>query len=335
MSKLGKWNPLKIPDAWRSSTDQTKDSGDPMTSWDASDWDEPDDGGWKDRLTPNHAGQWLILGAAVAVFMGVVMFLGRFFSLAHQNPWTLVFFIWPASLAVTYVKGREDGFLRNRALDWTFITTGRSVRVLPGKFVERFGNGDIQHVKFTPLKSRVYGAFGFNFLKLGDLEADRENLMSKATGTNRGPESEARVLLPGPLTGENTDTVLGRVYGVHGGAVKYHDSGQETDMRVTNPNTLDDDIAADVLNQLELYDQRIIPELKSEVRTVETQKNRYKQRAEAERDPELDRLMSSVDTIANIIRGDGRRGRANGSEGDSEVDEISERAREQVNGGQS
>jgi len=331
MPSIGKWNPLRIPDAFRSSTDKKKDSGDPLNSWDASDWDEPDSGGWLDRITPNHAGQWFIVAAIVAGFMGVTLWLGKFFPIAHRNPWTLVAFLWPASLALTYVKGREDGFMKNRALDWTFITTGRSVRVLPGKFVERFGNGDIQHVKFTPLKSRSYGAFAFSFLKLGDLEADRENLVSKATGSNRGPDSEARILLPGPLTGENSGTVLGRVYGVHGGALEYHDSGHETDMRVTNPNTLDDDVAADVLNQLEIYNQRIIPELKSEVRTVETQKNRYKQRAEAERDPELDRLLSSVDTISSIIRGDGRRRNSPESTDDDEVSEISERAREQVN----
>jgi hypothetical protein len=330
MSKISKWSPLRIPGAFRQSTDQTEGSDDPMDSWDASDWDDPDSGGWKQRLKPNHTGQWLILGAVFTVFVGVVLWLGQFFPLTHQNPWTLVAVFWPASLAVTYVKGREDGFLANSRLDWTFITTGRSVRVLPGKFVSRFGQGDIQHIKFTPLKSRVYGAFRFNFLKLGDLEADREHLMSKASGTNRGPDSDARLLLPGPLTGENTSTVLGRVYGVHGGAVEYHDSGQETDMRVTNPSTLDDDIAADVLNQLELYDHRIIPELKAEINTVETQKNRYKQRAEAERDPELDRVFSAVDTISSLLQRDGRR--RNGSDEDGDVEEINERARERVEG---
>jgi len=205
------------------------------------------------------------------------------------------------------------------------------VRTLPGKFVGRFGNGDIQHAKFQIMKSRSYGAFRFQFLKLGDLEASRDQLMSKATGTNREPDSPARLLLPGPLTGENSDTVLGRVFGVHGGAVEYHDSGQETDMRVTNPATLDDDIASDVLSQLELYDQRIIPELKAEIRTVETQKNRYKQRAEAERDPELDRVFSAVDTMSSLIRRSPNRGK---SDDDGEVDEITERAREQVEGSQ-
>lgn len=335
MPDIGKWSPLRIPDAFRSSTDKSADSGDPMNSWDASDWDEPDSGGWLSRITPNHAGQWMILGAALTVFMGLILWLGKFFSVTHQNPWVLAVAYGIAAPILAYVKGREDGFMRNQALDWAFITTGRSVRVLPGKFVERFGNGDIQHIKFTPLKSRVYGAFSFNFLKLGDLEADRENLISKATNTNRKPESEARVLLPGPLTGENTDTVLGRVYGIHGGDVEYHDSGHETDMRVTNPNTLDDDIAADVLSQLQLYDQRIIPELKSVIRTVETQKERAKARAEAERDPEMDRVLSVVDKMSEIIRGNGRRGGGDGTNGDGEVDEINDRAREQVNGGQS
>lgn len=305
-----------------------------MNSWDASDWDEPGSGGWLDRLTPNHTGQWFVVGAVLTLFIGFTLWIGQFFPLTHRNPWTLAGAYGIAAPILAYVKGREDGFMRNRALDWAFITTGRTVEVIPGKFKKRFGNGDIKHVKFTPLKSRVYGAFDFNFLKLGHLEADRENLMSKAEETNRGPDSDAHLSLPGPLTGENSDTVLGRVYGVHGGSMEYHDSGNEIDMRITNPNTLDDDIAGDVLNQLELYDQRIIPELKSELRTVETQKNRYKNRAEAERDPELDRLLSSVDVISSIIRGDGRR-RSGSEDEDSEVSEISERAREQINGGQS
>lgn len=331
MSKVDKWSPLRIPGALRQYSDKTEDSGGPMDSWDASDWDDPDSQGWMARLTPNHTGQWLIAGAFVMFVMGFTLWMGQFIPLTHQNPWTLVAFLWPASILLDRVHARESGFNAASRLDWTFITTGRSIRVLPGKFVERFGEGDIQHIAFTPLKSRSYGAFRFNFLKLGDLEANREKLMSKATGTNREPDSDARMLLPGPLTGENTDTVLGRVFGVHGGAVQFHDSGKDTDMRVTPPSTLDDDIAADVLNQLELYDQRIIPELKSEIRTVEQQKTRYKQRAEAERDPELDRLLSSVDTISSIIRGShGQRG--NTGESDGEVDEITERAREQVTG---
>lgn len=332
MSKVDKWSPIRIPSAFRGSTDKTSDSGDPMNSWDASDWDEPEDDGWMNRLTPNHAGQWLILGAVLTMFMAFIMWIGQFFPLASGNPWTLAVGYAIAAPILTYVKGREDGFMMNRRLDWAFITTGRSVRVIPGKFVERFGNGDIQHVKFTPLKSRVFGAFKFNFLKLGDLEADRENLVSKATDSNRGPESEARFLLPGTLTGENTDTVLGQVFGVHGGSLEFHDSGNETDMRVTNPNTLDDDIAADVLNQLEMFSQRLIPELKAEIRTVETQKNRYQQRAEAERDPELDRLMSSMDTILSLVQNNGRRRGSNTA--DDEVEDINDLAREAVNGGQ-
>lgn len=329
--KIGKWSPLRIPDAFRQYTDQTEDSGDPFNSWDASDWNDPEASGLKSRLTPNHAGQWMILGAAVFLFLGFILWLGQFFPLTHRNPWTLVAFAWPASLLVAHVHAREVGFNAASRLEWAFITTGRSVRVIPGKFAGRFGEGDIQHVKFNMLKSRSYGAFRFNFLKLGDLEASRDKLVSKAHGTNRGPDSLATLLLPGPLTGENADTAIGRVFGVHGGAVQFHDSGDETDMRVTPPATLDDAVAADVLNQLELYDQRIIPELKAEIRTVEVQKNRYKQRAEAERDPELDRMLSSVETMAEIIRGSGRQ-RSRSRDSDSEADEITRRAREQVDG---
>lgn len=328
MGKISKWSPLRIPGAFRQYADDGgSGSGDPMDSWDASDWENPDEQGWKARITPNHAGQWLILGAVLLFAMGFILWIGQFSQATHQNPWTLVATLWPASLFGVYVYGRERGFQANQALDWTFITTGRSVRVLAGKFVERFGEGDVKHVKFTPIKTRSYGAFRFKTLKLGDLEANRDKLMSKATGSNRGPKDDARIELPGPLTGENTNTILGRVFGVHGGAVEFHDSGHEVDMRVTNPSTLDEDIAADVLSQLELFDQRIIPELKSEIQTVETQKNRYKQRAEAERDPELDRMFSAVDTMSQLIN---RRGRSTSSDEDDEVDEITEKAREQV-----
>jgi len=328
MSKIGKWSPLRIPDAFKMYSDEKEGSDDPMDQWDASDWDDPEAEGWRSRLTPDHIGQWMILIAGAFLSVGAILWLGRFFPLAHQNPWTIVAAAWPASLLLMYVFAREHGFRATQNLQWAFITTGRSVKVIPGKFVERFGNGDIQHIKFTPLKSRSYGAFLFKYLKLGDLDANRDKLMTKAKGTNRGPDSDATMLLPGPLTGENTDTVLGRVFGVHGGAVEFHDSGSETDMRITNPTTLDDDIAADVLNQLEMYDQRIIPELKSEVQTVETQKNRYKQRAEAERDPELDRIFSGIDTVSSIIRRDGRS--RNTQNGDDEVSEVSEQARDVI-----
>lgn len=331
MSKVGKWSPIRIPGVLRQHSDKTEGSNDPMDAWDASEWDDPDASGWKDRLTPNHAGQWFIAGAAILVLIGVILWLGTFFPLASRNPWTLVAVLWPASLLVVHVRAREVGFSAVKNLEWAFVIAGRSVRVIPGKFVERFGNGEIQHVSFTPLKGRSYAAYRFNYVKLGDLEADRENLISKATGTNRGPDSEARIELPGPLTGENTNTVLGRVFGVHGGPPTYHDSGQNVDMRVTNPDRLDDEIAADVLTQLQLYDQRIIPELKSEIKTVETQKSRYKQRAEAERDPELDRVFSAVDTMSTLInQRDGRR--KNGDSEDDDVREITERAKEQVDG---
>lgn len=327
MADIRKWSPLRIPDAFRQHSSKTGGSDDPMDAWDASDWDDPDAEGWKQRLTPNHQGQWLILGAIALFAMGVVLWTGQFVPLTSRNPWTFVVTLWPASLLVVYVLGRETGFMRNQDLDWAFVTTGRTVRVLPGRFVERFGEGDVKHVKFALLKSRSHGAFNFNFLKLGDLEANRDKLMTKASGTNRGPDSPAHLLLPGALTGENTDTVLGTVFGVHGGAVEFHDGGSETDMRVTNPSTLDDDVAGDVLNRLELFDKRVIPMLKEQLQTVETQKNQYKQRAEAERDPELERMFQAMETVTDLVR---RPGRARGSEDNSEVEEISDRAKEQV-----
>lgn len=337
MSKIDQWSPLRIPGAVRqyvSERDRDGSGGgdEPLTSWDPTDWDDPEKGGWKDRITPNHLGQWLLLGAIIALVIGFILWLGQWFPLTHRNPWTLVAFSWPASVAVMYVKGREDGFNANRELDWAAIVTGRSVSVIPGKFVERFGRGDIKHIKFKLQKSRSYGAFRFKFLKLADLNQDREDLMSKATGTNRGPEDPAHLELPGPLTGEDTDTPLGRVFGVHGSGLDYHDSGNDVDLRVLPPSNLDEGLANDVLNQLELYDQRIIPELWSEIETVETQKNRYKQRAEAERDPELDRVFSAVDQMSTLLNRNGHRTRDGSGDGDGEVDEISQRAKEQVEG---
>lgn len=329
MSKVDKWSPLRIPGKFRQYASQTEGSDDPLDSWDASDWDDPDKQGIIGRITPNHAGQWLIVAAVVLFGVGVLLWLGKFFQLTHRNPWTLVAFLWPASLLVKHVHGREVGFNKASDIDWTFIINGRSLTVIPGVFVERFGKGDIKHYKITPIKSRAYGAYRFKTLKLGDLDAKRENLISKAKESNRGPESDARIELPGTLTGENTETILGNVYGVHGGSVDYHDSGSEVDMRVTNPNTLNDDIANDVLTQLQLYDQRIIPELKSEIETVESQKQRYKQRAESERDPELDRIFGAMDKMSDLIN---RNSRSTSTDSDDDVDDINQRAKESVGG---
>lgn len=328
MGKISKFSPLRIPDAFRQYA-SASGSDDPMDSWDPSEWDDPDSEGWRARLTPNHAGQWFIAAAAFLGFVAVILWSFQFVPLTHRNPWTFVFFGWPATLLVAYVVGREHGFMQNKALDWSFVITGRSLHIIPGKFVERFGTGDIQHIKFSPLKRRSYGAFNFTHLKLGDLEANREKLMSKATGSNRGPDSPAYLRLPGPLTGESSDTVLGRVFGVHGGDVQFHDSGQDTDMMVSKPSNLDDDIAGDVLNHLNLLDTRVIPELKRTISTVETQKERLRQRAEAERDPELDRMFDAVETMSKILRPQNRS--ANTGDTDREVEEINERAREQLN----
>lgn len=326
--KVDKWSPLRIPDAFRQHSSKTEGSDDPMNSWDPSDWDDPDSNSRLERIKPNHMGQWLIVGAGFMVLIGVILFLGQFFPLTSRNPWTLVAVFWPASLMVVHVRAREAGFNAAKKLEWAFITTGRSVRVIPGRLKGRFGEGDIQHFKYNPLKSRSYGAYRFNFLKLADLEANREDLMAKAKDTNRGPDSDAHMLLPGPLTGENSESVLGKVYGVHGGSIKYHDSGSETDMRVTNPSTLDDDIAGDVLNHLELYDQRIIPQLYSELETVESQRDRFKQRAEAEQDPQLDRIFGAIDRMSSMF--DGRKRSTEDSE-ETESQEIAKQAREELN----
>lgn len=327
MPEWGKWNPIRIPDGIRQHVSHESDD-DPMQSWNASDWDDPDASGWIDRIKPSHLGQWLLLGAALLFGAGFILWTFQFSPITHRNPWTFVAFGWPGSLAAVYVVGREHGFTQNEEIDWTFITTGRSIRLLPGEFVERFGNGEIKHIRYNIIKSRSYGAFKFNFLKLGDLDQNREDLMTKAKESNRGPDSKARMLLPGTLTGEDTDTILGRVFGVHGSTPEYIDNGSETDMRVTNPNRLDDDIAKDVLKQLEMFDRRIIPELKSEIETLETLKERYKTRAEAERDPELDRIFGAIDTVSNMM--DRRSADSSDEDEDSETDEITERAREQV-----
>lgn len=327
---VGKWSPVKIPDAFRQYTRKDEGSDDPRDSWDASRWDDPDARTLRERLKPNHGGQWLILGAVLLFGFGAMLWMTQFVPVASGNPWTLVAVAWPASLALAWVHGNERGFSRHRNLDWAFITTGRSVEALPGKFVDKFGNGDMQHIRFKLLKSRSYGGFQFRFLKLADLEANRDRLMNKAVASNRAPDSPAYLELPGPLTGENTNTVLGRVFGTHGGAMVYHDGGADVDLRITNPSNLDDDIASQVLEQLEILDKKVVPHLESEIQTLETLKQRYKTRAEQERDPELDRMFETVDRLTALVNRP--RGRSGVSDEDSDVDEIRERAREQVNG---
>lgn len=317
MDKVEKWSPLRIPDGLKQYASESADDGTtPLDDWDPQEWNNPESTSWKQKVTPSHMGQWLILFSLGFLIIGGLFWTGQF-RVGSGNPWVLTLTLVPAAYLVGTVLGREKGFSRVADLEWTFVKDGNFLRVLPCRFVERFG--DAEHVKVELVKSRSYGAYTFDYVTLADLDGDRDKLMAKAYQSGRGPNSRARALLPGPLTSETSDTVLGTTFGVSGGA-DYHDNGSDSDIRFSSPDSLHDDVAADVLQQLQLYDERIIPQLREELSTLEIIKERHRKRAVKERDPELDRMMESVEQMSKIMQTSD----VEDADGRSTADEVTE-----------
>lgn len=308
---IGKFSPLKFPDALKQYASENSGNGDggtgeqsdPSDAWDPDDWKNPDSGGGRlSRLIPSHTGQWMVAFAVLTAAIGFAFWAFKFFPGAYRNGTTLIATLWPASVALAYLKGREDGIRAIASayskLEWAVLDLGSTAKVLPGRVRERFGKGN--HYRFNPLKGRSYGGFQFSWLKLGDLPGDREKLMQKAVDEKRGPDDPANYTLPGPLCVESTNTVLKKVIVCQGDHEGYQDSGNGSDMRISAPSEIDEDRGRELAKLLDLYDNHILPAMMNEISTLRSLMERKEDIIREQNDPRLDEIYRGIDRLTNL-----------------------------------
>jgi len=307
---IGKFSPLKFPDALKqyASENSGNDSGtgeetDPRDAWDPETWKNPDSGGGiLSRIIPSHHGQWMVAFAVLTAVIGFSIWAFKFFPGAYRNGTTLIATLWPASVALAYLKGREDGIRAIASaysdLEWAVLDFGSTAKVLPGRVRERFGKGN--HYRFNPLKGRSYGGFQFSWLKLGDLPGDRDRLMQKAADEKRGPEDPANYTLPGPLCVETTNSVLKKVIVCQGTSDDFQDSGLNSDMRVSAPSEIDEDRGRELAQLLDLYDNHILPAMMNEISTLKSLIERKEDIIREQNDPRLEEIYRGIDRLTNL-----------------------------------
>lgn len=205
-----------------------------------------------------------IVGAIAAVALVLIWnWSGDFLMVVATHPWVITGAKWTVALGGAFMVGAkwQRGKLTN--LDWLVSILPDGVEVYLGEQ----HTADDGTTVFIPFRGFDFLGFRSRQLQVGELGQDIAQTYAK---NGRDMESPARIRVEDALAREQ-DTAYGRVIGVMSDGFEVDPWGQHSDVYTEPPDTVDQEMYAQLRDRLEQYVEVVVPRLESDIDALEQQ----------------------------------------------------------------